>query len=51
MKRFNRLTDESPYIDVKSRDSAEVIHIDTSALVPGKQTGMKFTIIMSEVLL
>jgi uncharacterized membrane protein len=31
-------------LDVNNRDSAEVIHIDTTALVPGKQTGMKFTI-------
>jgi uncharacterized membrane protein len=31
-------------LDVKNRDSAEVIHIDTTALVPGKQTSMKFTI-------
>jgi hypothetical protein len=31
-------------LDVKNRDNAEVIHIDTTALVPGKQTSMKFTI-------
>jgi hypothetical protein len=37
-------TQKSLSFDVKNRDSAEVIHIDTTALVPGKQTGMKFTI-------
>jgi hypothetical protein len=37
-------TQKSLFLDVKNRDSAEVIHIDTKALVPGKQTGMKFTI-------
>jgi len=37
-------TQKSLSLDVKNRDSAEVIHIDTTALVPGKQTGMKFTI-------
>ncbi|MCX9083707.1 MAG: COG1361 S-layer family protein [Candidatus Methanoperedens sp.] len=31
-------------LDVKNRDSAEIIHIDTTSLVPGKQTAMKFTI-------
>jgi hypothetical protein len=38
------VTQKSLSLDVKNRDSAEVIHIDTTALVPGKQTGMKFTI-------
>jgi len=37
-------TQKSLYLDVKNRDSAEVLHIDTTALVPGKQTSMKFTI-------
>lgn len=37
-------TQKSLSLDVKNRDSAEVIHIDTTALVPGKQTSMKFTI-------
>jgi hypothetical protein len=37
-------TQKSLSLDIKNRDSAEVIHIDTTALVPGKQTGMKFTI-------
>lgn len=37
-------TQKSLSLDVKNRDSAEVIHIDTTVLVPGKQTGMKFTI-------
>lgn len=37
-------TQKSLMLDVKNRDSAEVIHIDTTALVPGKQTSMKFTI-------
>lgn len=31
-------------LDVKSRESAEVIHIDKTALVPGKQSSLKFTI-------
>lgn len=35
---------KSLYIDVKSRETAEVIHIDKSTLVPGKQTSLKFTI-------
>jgi uncharacterized membrane protein len=37
-------TQKSLSLDIKNRDSAEVIHIDTTALVPGKQTSMKFTI-------
>lgn len=37
-------TQKSLYIDVKSRQSAEVIHIDKSTLVPGKESGLKFTI-------
>lgn len=35
---------KSLYINVKSRQSAEVIHIDKSTLVPGKESGLKFTI-------
>ncbi len=35
---------KSLYLDVKSRESAEVIHIDKSTLVPGKQSSLKFTI-------
>jgi len=31
-------------IEVKSKESAEVIHIDKTTLVPGKQTSLKFTI-------
>ena len=38
------MTQKSLYIDVKSRQSAEVIHIDKSTLVPGKESGLKFTI-------
>ncbi len=37
-------TQKSLYIDVKSRESAEVIHIDKTMLVPGKQSSLKFTI-------
>lgn len=35
---------KSLFIDVKSRQSAEVIHIDKTMLVPGKQSSLKFTI-------
>ncbi|HEY9206323.1 MAG TPA: COG1361 S-layer family protein [Candidatus Methanoperedens sp.] len=35
---------KSLYLDVKSRENAEVIQIDKSTLVPGKQTSLKFTI-------
>jgi hypothetical protein len=38
------MTQKSLYINVKSRQSAEVIHIDKSTLVPGKESGLKFTI-------
>lgn len=38
------LTQKSLYLDVKSRESAEVIHIDKTMLVPGKQSSLKFTI-------
>jgi len=31
-------------IDVKSRENAEVIHIDKTTLVPGKQSSLKFSI-------
>ncbi|MFA4934988.1 MAG: COG1361 S-layer family protein, partial [Candidatus Methanoperedens sp.] len=37
-------TQKSLYLDVKSRESAEVIHIDRTMLVPGKQSSLKFTI-------
>ncbi|HEY9246348.1 MAG TPA: COG1361 S-layer family protein [Candidatus Methanoperedens sp.] len=37
-------TQKSLYLDIKSRESAEVIHIDKSTLVPGKQSSLKFTI-------
>ncbi|MDP3104002.1 MAG: COG1361 S-layer family protein [Candidatus Methanoperedens sp.] len=37
-------TPKSLSLDVKSKQSAEVIHIDKTILVPGKQTGLKFTI-------
>lgn len=37
-------TQKSLSLDVKSRESAEVIHIDKSTLVPGKQSSLKFTI-------
>jgi hypothetical protein len=35
---------KSLYIDVKSRANVEVIHIDKTALIPGKQSSLKFTI-------
>lgn len=38
------VTQKSLSLDVKSRESAEVIHIDKTMLVPGKQSGLKFTI-------
>jgi hypothetical protein len=38
------MTQKSLYINVKSRQTAEVIHIDKSTLVPGKESGLKFTI-------
>ncbi len=31
-------------LDVKSKESAEVIHIDQTTLIPGQQTPLKFTI-------
>ena len=31
-------------IEVKSKESAEVIHIDKTTLIPGKQTSLKFSI-------
>ena len=34
----------SVYIDVKNRVNAEVIQIDKSTLIPGKQSSLKFTI-------
>jgi hypothetical protein len=37
-------TQKSLYLDVKSRESAEIIHIDKTMLIPGKQIGLKFTI-------
>jgi hypothetical protein len=35
---------KSLYLDVKSKESAEVIHIDQTILVPGQQSSLKFTI-------
>lgn len=35
---------KSFYIDVKSRANVEIIHIDKTSLVPGKQSSLKFTI-------
>ncbi len=35
---------KSLYIDVKSRANVEIIHIDKTAIVPGKQSSLKFTI-------
>lgn len=37
-------TQKTIYVDVKNQDSAEVIHIDKSTLIPGKETPLKFTI-------
>ena len=36
--------EKSLSIDIKNRESAEVIHIDKTTLVPGKQASLKFTI-------
>ncbi len=38
------VTTKSLYLDVKSRENAEVIYIDKTTLVPGKQSSLKFTI-------
>ncbi len=38
------VTQKSLYLDVKSKESAEVIHIDKSTLVPGKLSSLEFTI-------
>ncbi len=40
----NDVIQKSLYLDVKSRENAEVIQIDKSTLVPGKQSSLKFTI-------
>lgn len=37
-------SEKSLPIDVQSKESAEVIYIDKTTLVPGKQTGLKFTV-------
>ncbi len=37
-------TQKSLYLDIKSKESAEIIHIDKTVLVPGKQSSLKFTI-------
>ena len=37
-------TQKSLSLNIKSRENAEVIHIDKSILVPGKQSSLKFTI-------
>jgi hypothetical protein len=38
------MSTKSLYLDVKSRETAQVIHLDQSVLVPGKQSSLKFTI-------
>ena len=38
------VTEKSITIDVKNKEMAEIIHIDKTNLVPGKQTSLKFTI-------
>ncbi len=38
------MTEQSLSLDVKSKESAEVIHIDQTMIVPGQQTPLKFTI-------
>jgi hypothetical protein len=38
------ITEKSITIDVKNKKMAEIIHIDKTNLVPGKQTSLKFTI-------
>lgn len=40
----NSKIENSLFIDVKSRDNAEVIHIDKTILIPGKQSSLKFRI-------
>ncbi|MBI2134312.1 hypothetical protein HYU11_06570 [Candidatus Woesearchaeota archaeon] len=40
----NNTAQKSLSIDVKNRESAEVIHIDKTVLVPGKQSGLRFSI-------
>ncbi len=37
-------TEKSLYLDIKSRESAEVIHIDKTAIVPGTLSSLEFTI-------
>ncbi len=38
------MSTKSLSLDVKSRETAQVIHLDQSVLVPGKQSSLKFTI-------
>jgi len=38
------MTQKTFVVDVKSRETAEVIHIDKTNLLPGKQTTLKFSI-------
>ncbi|HIH87342.1 MAG TPA: hypothetical protein HA304_05515 [Methanosarcinales archaeon] len=38
------VTEKSIRIDVKNKEMAEIIHIDKTNLVPGKQNSLKFTI-------
>ena len=38
------VTEKNIHIDVKNKEVAEIIHIDKTLLVPGKQISMKFTI-------
>jgi hypothetical protein len=37
-------TEKTINIDVKNKENAEVIHIDKTTLIPGKQTSLKFTV-------
>lgn len=37
-------TEKSITLDIKSSESAEVIHIDKSTLIPGQESSLKFTI-------
>jgi hypothetical protein len=38
------MTQKSLYLDIKNRQNAEIIHIDKTAIIPGKQSSLKFTI-------
>jgi hypothetical protein len=43
-KGSTAFSQKSLSLDVKSKQSAEVIHIDKTILVPGKQSSLKFTV-------